>query len=806
MTVPMKRFLFTSLAIALGLTIAIAMFLAGQNTSEPDNNQNETNNQAQKQTDRDGTADRSEPRSTQSGGAGGDESASQTAANDDRARTEQPDNQPADATDQSSAEQADNNQQPPAEAQPSETPKTAGGERRSFDQLTVVNEPGPDSRQTRPVLGADRGETPFKVKAEMTWYGGAIYKLTLADYKRGVHDDTPYLLSRPLGSLDQVPAYTYAAKAVTINDTTVRLDQTRWAYRTVEPPEDAPSNSQAGQYHLTIADGDDNPVLRIERTYVVKPGSYDIALRQHVENLTDTPLTVRFKQNIQGDLPQDRGAYLGDRRMYFTGYVNLGYGRSIVYGGESYISRSTLLEGGQLWPNPDLDHAENNYAPLWLASTNRYFAIATHRRLPAGAQGRAATAQVPLLTELFPRVGTHDIDGGPDGQALVFSLRSKPLQVAPDTERSLDLGIYAGPRKKEVFADASIAALKLDTLLVYELGCAWCTFQPLSDFLLWFLKLIEGQVLAIGGVAIGLYDWGVAIIVLVAVVRLLLHPLTKKGQVNMMKMSKQMQALQPEMEKLKKKYKDDQQKLNQEMMKLYREKGVNPAGFLGCAPMLLQMPIWVALYAMLYFAIELRHEPAFYGIFQQAGELFGVYWPFLGDLSRADRFIPLPGDGFTLPLIFIEPRFSAINILPILMAVVFYLQQKFTTPPATTEQAQQQQKMMRFMVLLFPIMLYSAPSGLTLYILASTAAGVVDSYLVRRHVNEQEKAGTLFQKKEPKPGGFRDRMRKALEQKQQEMMQQQQAAKSGKGGGKSGKGNGGASPGTKRVKSKSRKR
>src|SRR5699024_7979976 len=112
---------------------------------------------------------------------------------------------------------------------------------------------------------------------------------------------------------------------------------------------------------------------------------------------------------------------------------------------------------------------------------------------------------------------------------------------------------------------------------------------------------------------------------------------------------------------------------------------------------------------------------------------------FLADLSTPDHFYQFSGHGFTLPLIFIHPTFNSINILPILMAVVFFFQQKFMTPPAATEQAKSQQKMMKFMVLLFPIMLYSLPSGLNLYILASTAVGVVDSYLVRKHVHEQEK-------------------------------------------------------------------
>ena len=179
--------------------------------------------------------------------------------------------------------------------------------------------------------------------------------------------------------------------------------------------------------------------------------------------------------------------------------------------------------------------------------------------------------------------------------------------------------------------------------------------------------------------------------------------------------------------------------------------------------MFLQMPIWIALYAMLFLAIELRHEPAFYGFFQ----LFGG-WQFLSDLSTYDSFIKFGDGGFRLPLIktFVP---ASLNILPLLMGVVFYFNQKLTTPPPANEQAAQQQKIMKYMTLLFPVMLYPAPSGLTLYILASTAAGMIDSYIVRKHIREQEEAGTLFDKKQPKKAGFMHRIRQAVEARQREL-------------------------------------
>ncbi len=236
------------------------------------------------------------------------------------------------------------------------------------------------------------------------------------------------------------------------------------------------------------------------------------------------------------------------------------------------------------------------------------------------------------------------------------------------------------------------------------------------------------------------FDWGISIIILVCVVRTLLHPLTKKAQINMQRFGKVMGDLKPEIDKLQKKYKDQPKKLQQEQMRLMRERGANPMQMLGCLPMFLQMPIWVALYAMLYFAFELRHEPAFWGFFQLFWE-----WPFLADLSSADHFF----GQFSQPIKFLMWNLTGINLLPILMGVVFHIQQKYMSPPPspsmTKEQLQQQKMMKIMMVVLFPLMLYSAPSGLTLYIFTSTLIGIIESRYVRKHIKEMD----LAPKKKP---------------------------------------------------------
>ncbi|MGA1391853.1 MAG: YidC/Oxa1 family membrane protein insertase, partial [Phycisphaerales bacterium] len=125
---------------------------------------------------------------------------------------------------------------------------------------------------------------------------------------------------------------------------------------------------------------------------------------------------------------------------------------------------------------------------------------------------------------------------------------------------------------------------------------------------------------------------------------------------------------------------------------------------------------------------ELRQQPAFFGVFQLAGG-----WGFLGDLSAPDGFFlfPQPIDLWLFTL-------KGINVLPLLMGLVFWFQQKYMAPPTTatmTEEQLQQQKIMKvMMVVMFPIMLYAAPSGLTLYILTSSCIGIVESRAVRRRI------------------------------------------------------------------------
>ena len=182
--------------------------------------------------------------------------------------------------------------------------------------------------------------------------------------------------------------------------------------------------------------------------------------------------------------------------------------------------------------------------------------------------------------------------------------------------------------------------------------------------------------------------YGVAIIILTILIRLIFHPLHKKSTDSM----KKMQEIQPLIKSLQDKYKNDPKKLQQETMMLYKEKKVNPMG--GCLPMFIQIPIFIALYTILRGAIELRY----------------VDFLWINDLSAPENLfagkIPIPFNSN-----------DALNILPILMAGSMILQQKMTSAATaiTPEQKQQQQIMMFMMPIMMLFFFYDMPSGLVLY-------------------------------------------------------------------------------------------
>ena len=273
------------------------------------------------------------------------------------------------------------------------------------------------------------------------------------------------------------------------------------------------------------------------------------------------------------------------------------------------------------------------------------------------------------------------------GRAVMTAVGEVPvvrLDVPAENGRAAFV-IFTGPKERGVLARAGRG---LDRAL--DFGWFWFIAIPL----LYALRLLQ----TITG------NYGVAIIVLTALVKLATTPLTQSTFRNM----REMQKIQPQMVKLRERYKDDQVTLQKEMMELYRRHRVNPLS--GCLPMLLQLPIFVGLYNALSHAIELRHAP------------FALW---INDLSAPDRLM-IPGVPANLPLIG-----GGVPVLTLVMGASMFIQQWLT--PQQGDPAQQ--RMMMFMPLVFTFMFINFPAGLVLYWLVNNLLTIGQQYWNLRSAN-----------------------------------------------------------------------
>jgi YidC/Oxa1 family membrane protein insertase len=664
----------------------------------------------------------------------------------------------------------------PATTQPIASPSQPATAPKSEESAAASTPTAPPPAEVAPLVGlravAPPGETapgqpaqglgsldPRRdyLKLELTRQGAGIAAIPFSDfwetaaakrkaraYLGTLRPDEPFDLSqvveaeryvlqtqRPYfwnGKSVQVPLL--AAHSILVNGTTVGLLQ-----------ESVWSQTAPGEFRSHIVNTDNVPLLEITRQFSLQANApYEIVLRQRARNLSDQPLQIRWTQYGPTDLRFDQSGYI-DRRRFVFGYLPmpktdpnyaLAGDDDLALERPAAIKQASKAEAFKssdpaqyrqrltIWPNQT--SISHGFGLSWFASTNRYFGLAVHPVLDGGGDGASLERSVQEI-----RIDVSTAHGNPDEQIVFTGLYSPLTTLAAGAETSFDLGIYAGPLDRHLLAKQPFGHLNMEGMIVYRMAggcCTFLTFQWLARFLLWFLSFLHSVS----------FDWGLAIIGLVIVVRALLHPLTKKSQVSIQRFGKQMSAMKPEIDKLQKKFKNDPKRMQQEQLKLMREHGVNPFQMLGCLPMFLQMPIWIALWAMLYLAFDIRQQPAFYGIFQLIGN-----WQFLADLAIADNFIVFPG--FTLPLFGL---INSVNLLPLLMGLVFFFQQKYMSPPATatmTPEQQQQQKIMKvMMVVMMPLFLYKAPSGLTLYILTSSCIGILESKYIRRHMEEIDKA------------------------------------------------------------------
>jgi YidC/Oxa1 family membrane protein insertase len=294
----------------------------------------------------------------------------------------------------------------------------------------------------------------------------------------------------------------------------------------------------------------------------------------------------------------------------------------------------------------------------WIAVQDRYFLSSIIPQNPLDAKMRLS-----LKDETF--------------------LKAQYLQpestVQPGTQQTFEYQLYLGPKSTK-----TLSRYDNDLGKVIEFG--WFTF--LAKPCLWFMNFFHDNVWA---------NYGVAIIILTLLTKILLWPLGQKSYKSMSEMKK----IQPLIKELREKYKNDRKKMNQETMALYRTYKINPMG--GCLPMVVQIPVFFALYRMLYGAIELRHAPF-------------ILW--INDLSAPDRLFRF---NFTIPLM--DPPYG-IPVLTLVMGASMLLQQKMSPPMGDPTQA----KMMMLMPVVFTFIFINFSSGLVLYWLINNLFSIFQQY------------------------------------------------------------------------------
>lgn len=257
-----------------------------------------------------------------------------------------------------------------------------------------------------------------------------------------------------------------------------------------------------------------------------------------------------------------------------------------------------------------------------------------------------------------------------NGSQYVLGMVAKPLQVAAGTQNSLNATLYIGPKLQE-----EMAAVAPNLDLVVDYGWLTIIAQPIY----WVMTKIHGFV----------GNWGWSIILLTLLIKLVFYKLSETSYRSMARMRK----VTPRMKTLKERYGDDKQGFQQAMMKMYQEEKINPFG--GCLPILVQIPVFIALYWVLLESVELRQAPF-------------IFW--LKDLSTADPYF----------------------VLPVVMGVTMFLQHKLNPTPLDPTQA----KIMMMLPLMFTVFFMFFPSGLVLYWTVNNILSIAQQWVITKRVVE----------------------------------------------------------------------
>lgn len=369
------------------------------------------------------------------------------------------------------------------------------------------------------------------------------------------------------------------------------------------------------------------------KTFTLKRGDYALSVSYNVENNTSKPLNVQLYAQLRETI-EDNGTNIA----------------MPVYRGGAYSTTETRYSK---YKYDDMKDAALNETTKggWVAMLQHYFVSAW---IPAADQENHLYSNIIRGTD------------------AAIGFKSPMKTIEPQSHGELKAQLWVGPKLQDEMA---VVADNLD--LTVDYGWLWFIAQPLFQLLLFFQGIVG--------------NWGLAIILITFTVKGSLYPLTKAQYTSMAKM----RLLQPKMQELRERYGDDKQKMSKATMDLYKKEKVSPLG--GCFPILLQMPIFIALYWSLMEAVELRHAPF-------------MLW--IQDLSVQDPYY----------------------VLPILMGVSMFFIQKMS--PATVQDPMQQ-KIMKFMPVIFTFFFLWFPAGLVIYWLMSNIVTLIQQTIIFRQIEKQ---------------------------------------------------------------------
>jgi YidC/Oxa1 family membrane protein insertase len=384
--------------------------------------------------------------------------------------------------------------------------------------------------------------------------------------------------------------------------------------------------------------------VEVVKRYTFKRGSYVIDVAYDVTNKTDKPISpfAYFQFLRDSNAPSEQAA----QTSAFAGVTT--FTGPAVYTDEAKFHKvdfKDIDKGKQSHPKKAKDG--------WIGIIQHYFVSAW---LPKeGTEREYFTSKV--------------------GDNLYTAGVVTPVgQIAPGATASVDVPVYIGPQETETLEKVA-PGLKL----AVDYGWLYVLAAPLF----WVLKWIHGVV----------GNWGWAIIILTILIKLIFYPLNAKAGRSMA----QMKVLAPKMEKLKEMYGDDRQKLNQAMMELYRTEKINPLG--GCLPIVVQIPVFIALYWVLLASIELRHAP---------------WLGWIHDLSAPDPYF----------------------ILPVIYAISMLVQTRLNPQPADPVQA----RVMMVMPIMFSVFFLFFPAGLVLYWVVQNLLSILQQWHINRTLEREAKA------------------------------------------------------------------